>query len=139
MQGDIGTTTNRIYLSSGENNPPFTSLTLIALTTNSNIYIRANQNSDNTAFTAIRQQVIDNNPNPTSTYTITIFNDASQAFSQDNDLRFTIPPPRTNNDSDSDGFFASITDIILSIFGDDCDDDDSDFVIVSDVIQILCF
>ena len=139
MQGDIGTTTNRIYLSSGENNPPFTSLTLIALTTNSNIYIRANQNSDNTAFTAIRQQVIDNNPSPTSTYTITIFNDASQAFSQDNDLRFTIPPPRTNNDSDSDGFFASITDIILSIFGDDCDDDDSDFVIVSDVIQILCF
>ena len=143
MQGDIGTTTNRIYLSSGENNPPFTSLTLIALTTNSNIYIRANQNSDNTAFTAIRQQVIDNNPNPTSTYTITIFNDASQAFSQDNDLRFTIPPSRTNNDSssesDSDGFFASITDIILSIFGDDCDDDDSDFVIVSDVIQILCF
>ena len=138
MQGDIGTTTNRIYLSSGENNPPFTSLTLIALTTNSNIYIRANQNSDNTAFTAIRQQVIDNNPNPTSTYTVTIFNDASQAFSQDNDLRFTIPPPRTNNDS-SDGFFASITDIILSIFGDDCDDDDSDFVIVSDVIQILCF
>ena len=137
MQGDIGTTTNRIYLSSGENNPPFTSLTLIALTTNSNIYIRANQNSDNTAFTAIRQQVIDNNPNPTSTYTVTIFNDASQAFSQDNDLRFTIPPPRTNNDSD--GFFASITDIILSIFGDDCDDDDSDFVIVSDVIQILCF
>ena len=137
MQGDIGTTTNRIYLSSGENNPPFTSLTLIALTTNSNIYIRANQNSDNTAFTAIRQQVIDNNPNPTSTYTITIFNDASQAFSQDNDLRFTISPPRTNNDSD--GFFASITDIILSIFGDDCDDDDSDFVIVSDVIQILCF
>ena len=139
MQGDIGTTTNRIYLSSGENNPPFTSLTLIALTTNSNIYIRANQNSDNNAFTAIRQQVIDNNPNPTSTYTVTIFNDASQAFSQDNDLRFTIPPPRTNNDSDSDGFFASITDIILSIFGDDCDDDDSDFVIVSDVIQILCF
>ena len=140
MQGDIGTTTNRIYLSSGENNPPFTSLTLIALTTNSNIYIRANQNSDNTTFTAIRQQVIDNNPSPTSTYTITIFNDASQAFSQDNDLRFTIPPPRTNNDSsDSDGFFASITDIILSIFGDDCDDDDSDFVIVSDVIQILCF
>ena len=140
MQGDIGTTTNRIYLSSGENNPPFTSLTLIALTTNSNIYIRANQNSDNTAFTAIRQQVIDNNPNPTSTYTITIFNDASQAFSQDNDLRFTIPPPRTNNtNNDSDGFFASITDIILSIFGDDCDDDDSDFVIVSDVIQILCF
>ena len=138
MQGDIGTTTNRIYLSSGENNPPFTFLTLIALTTNSNIYIRANQNSDNTAFTAIRQQVIDNNPSPTSTYTITIFNDASQAFSQDNDLRFTIPPPRTNNDS-SDGFFASITDIILSIFGDDCDDDDSDFVIVSDVIQILCF
>ena len=137
MQGDIGTPTNRIYLSSGENNPPFTSLTLIALTTNSNIYIRANQNSDNTAFTAIRQQVIDNNPNPTSTYTITIFNDASQAFSQDNDLRFTVPPPRTNNDSD--GFFASITDIILSIFGDDCDDDDSDFVIVSDVIQILCF
>ena len=137
MQGDIGTTTNRIYLSSGENNPPFTSLTLIALTTNSNIYIRANQNSDNTAFTAIRQQVIDNNPSPTSTYTITIFNDASQAFSQDNDLRFTISPPRTNNDSD--GFFASITDIILSIFGDDCDDDDSDFVIVSDVIQILCF
>ena len=137
MQGDIGTTTNRIYLSSGENNPPFTSLTLIALTTNSNIYIRANQNSDNTAFTAIRQQVIDNNPNPTSTYTITIFNDASQAFSQSNDLRFTIPPPRTNNDSG--GFFASITDIILSIFGDDCDDDDSDFVIVSDVIQILCF
>ena len=141
MQGDIGTTTNRIYLSSGENNPPFTSLTLIALTTNSNIYIRANQNSDNTAFTAIRQQVIDNNPNPTSTYTITIFNDASQAFSQDNDLRFTIPPPRTNNNNNdsSDGFFASITDIILSIFGDDCDDDDSDFVIVSDVIQILCF
>ena len=138
MQGDIGTTTNRIYLSSGENNPPFTSLTLIALTTNSNIYIRANQNSDNTAFTAIRQQVIDNNPNPTSTYTITIFNDESQAFSQDNDLRFTISSPRTNNDS-SDGFFASITDIILSIFGDDCDDDDSDFVIVSDVIQILCF
>ena len=137
MQGDIGTTTNRIYLSSGENNPPFTSLTLIALTTNSNIYIRANQNSDNNAFTAIRQQVIDNNPNPTSTYTVTIFNDASQAFSQDNDLRFTIPPPRTNNDSD--GFFASIADIILSIFGDDCDDDDSDFVIVSDVIQILCF
>ena len=140
MQGDIGTTTNRIYLSSGENNPPFTSLTLIALTTNSNIYIRANQNTNNTAFTAIRQQVIDNNPNPTSTYTITIFNDASQAFSQDNDLRFTIPPPRTNNNNnDSDGFFASITDIILSIFGDDCDDDDSDFVIVSDVIQILCF
>ena len=141
MQGDIGTTTNRIYLSSGENNPPFTSLTLIALTTNSNIYIRANQNSNNTAFTAIRQQVIDNNPSPTSTYTITIFNDASQAFSQDNDLRFTIPPPRTNNDNNdsSDGFFASITDIILSIFGDDCDDDDSDFVIVSDVIQILCF
>ena len=141
MQGDIGTTTNRIYLSSGENNPPFTSLTLIALTTNSNIYIRANQNSDNNAFTAIRQQVIDNNPNPTSTYTVTIFNDASQAFSQDNDLRFTIPPPRTNNDNNdsSDGFFASITDIILSIFGDDCDDDDSDFVIVSDVIQILCF
>ena len=141
MQGDIGTTTNRIYLSSGENNPPFTSLTLIALTTNSNIYIRANQNSDNTAFTAIRQQVIDNNPNPTSTYTITIFNDASQAFSQGNDLRFTIPPPRTNNDSD--GFFASITDIILSIFGDDCDDDDSGFVIGiiidDDVIQILCF
>ena len=142
MQGDIGTTTNRIYLSSGENNPPFTSLTLIALTTNSNIYIRANQNTNNTAFTAIRQQVIDNNPSPTSTYTVTIFNDANQAFSQDNDLRFTIPPPRTNNndnDSDSDGFFASITDIILSIFGDDCDDDDSDFVIVSDVIQILCF
>ena len=141
MQGDIGTTTNRIYLSSGESNPPFTSLTLIALTTNSNIYIRANQNTNNTAFTAIRQQVIDNNPNPTSTYTITIFNDATQAFSQDNDLRFTIPPPRTNNNSSdsSDGFFASITDIILSIFGDDCDDDDSDFVIVSDVIQILCF
>ena len=138
MQGDIGTTTNRIYLSSGESNPPFTSLTLIALTTNSNIYIRANQNSTNTAFTAIRQQVMDNNPNPTSTYTVTIFNDASQAFSQGNDLRFIIPPPRTNNDS-SDGFFASITDIILSIFGDDCDDDDSDFVIVSDVIQILCF
>ena len=143
MQGDIGTPTNRIYLSSGENNPPFTSLTLIALTTNSNIYIRANQNSNNTAFTAIRQQVIDNNPNPTSTYTVTIFNDATQAFSQDNDLRFTIPPSRTNNtnntNNDSDGFFASITDIILSIFGDDCDDDDSDFVIVSDVIQILCF
>ena len=137
MQGDIGTTTNRIYLSSGESNPPFTSLTLIALTTNSNIYIRANQNSNNNAFTAIRQQVIDNNPNPTSTYTVTIFNDESQAFSQDNDLRFTVPPPRTNNDSG--GFFASITDIILSIFGDDCDDDDSDFVIVSDVIQILCF
>ena len=142
MQGDIGTTTNRIYLSSGENNPPFTRITLIALTSESNIYVRANQNADSTAFNNIMELVIDNNPNPTSTYTVTIFNDATQAFSEDNDLRFIVGPvnrsPIITAKKDEDGFLEKLTNVVLGILDDSCDNDESDVELFSDTAQMLC-
>ena len=134
--GDIGTETERLYISTGFREPNFTSLRIYTAADNGSVYIRRDQNTISSTSADIQQHILRNiQPSETNTFTITIFDTASEPFNQSRHLRLTINPPPIEI---SEGFIVDILDIFLGLFNDDCNDDDSDIEAVSDTLQTLC-
>ena len=134
--GDIGSEANRIYINpvAGEQN--FAFLHFYTAANNGTVSLRRDQNTDETAHTDAMQRIIENLfPAENNIFTVTIYDDASGEFSAENDLRFTL---NAITIEDNSGFLPDLLNDILGIFGDDCDNDETDIDVVSYVVEIFC-
>ena len=139
--GDIGDSINRIYIRSDSIEGTFDFLQVITSTFDGEVFLRLDQNQALTSHTHAMDLILNNLPeNSNLNYTVTIFNDDDLVYNEDNDLRFTVSSsPRRNSSSNGEGSFTTdIVNTLLSIFGDDCDDDESDITIISDILEALC-
>ena len=139
--GDIGDIINRIYIRSDSIEGTFDFLQVITSTFDGEVFLRLDQNQALTSHTHAMDLILNNLPeNSNLNYTVTIFNDDDLVYNEDDDLRFTVSSsPRRNSSSNGEGSFTTdIVNTLLSIFGDDCDDDESDITIISDILEALC-
>ena len=142
MDGDIGSSAERIHISTGLREVNFDYLRLYTARADGAIFIRRDLNASGSSHTDVVQQIERNLlSTEENTFAITVFSDGSGDFDETTDFSsdFNQTVAQTSNiNTVNEGFLPDILNSILAFFGDDCANDDTDLALVSDIVQAQC-